>query len=36
MVRVVAVVDVDDVDDVVDDVLLRLQLPYRRLAAKNR
>jgi len=27
-------VDVDDVD--VDDVLLRLQLPYRRLAAKNR
>ena len=35
-VRVVDDVDDVDVDDVVDDVLLRLQLPYRRLAAKNR
>ena len=36
-VRVVDdVVDDVDVDDVVDDVLLRLQLPHRRLAAKNR
>ena len=38
-VRVVDDVDVDDVDvdDIdVDDVLLRLQLPHRRLAAKNR